>query len=368
MIRRWKVFRFFLWRNQTCPLPQNYFPGRRHLCIATVAFAGAPGGGGPAAPAGAPWRPRRPPRRLSRRRETRYPARWFLPPPRWHRKRQTRTHRLRRHRRRPRPQTLDGSLHPPRLRQVQKIPRPLRPPRHGRHRGHEWTGLDRDQGNAAVILDNLIADNKIVPMIVVFPKAMPPPIPPANGTQPLVRPGPAAGRGARPPPGRRTTLLHRAPGVLTGTPPPPPRPGPAAPRRGWRAAAVAAMAGGAAFTTDLLKRHHSLHGIPLLRPHRPRTPRPRAASPWAAARPSTSASPTSTQFAWVGAFSHAPNAQPHRTARSRPRRRQQKAQTLLDLLRRQRHHRRPRHPTTSTRPSSRKRSTTSGTLTSVDTS
>lgn len=39
----------------------------------------------------------------------------------------------------------------------------------GGNENREWTGLGRNQGGAAIILDNLIADKKIVPMIVVFP-------------------------------------------------------------------------------------------------------------------------------------------------------------------------------------------------------
>ncbi len=39
----------------------------------------------------------------------------------------------------------------------------------GGNENHEWTGLGNNQGGAAIILDNLIADKKIEPMIVVFP-------------------------------------------------------------------------------------------------------------------------------------------------------------------------------------------------------
>jgi len=39
----------------------------------------------------------------------------------------------------------------------------------GGNETHEWTGLGRNQGGAAIVLDNLIADKKIEPMIVVFP-------------------------------------------------------------------------------------------------------------------------------------------------------------------------------------------------------
>jgi len=39
----------------------------------------------------------------------------------------------------------------------------------GGNEKHEWTGMGSSQGRAGVILDNLIADKKIVPMVVVFP-------------------------------------------------------------------------------------------------------------------------------------------------------------------------------------------------------
>ena len=39
----------------------------------------------------------------------------------------------------------------------------------GGNENREWTGTGRNQGGAAIILDNLIVDKKIEPMIVVFP-------------------------------------------------------------------------------------------------------------------------------------------------------------------------------------------------------
>jgi enterochelin esterase-like enzyme len=39
----------------------------------------------------------------------------------------------------------------------------------GGNEKHEWTGMGSNQGRAGVILDNLIAEKKITPMIVVFP-------------------------------------------------------------------------------------------------------------------------------------------------------------------------------------------------------
>ncbi len=56
----------------------------------------------------------------------------------------------------------------------------------GGNETHEWTGMGGNQGRAAVILDNLIADKKIEPMIVVFPNG--------NATTETGRGG---GRGAR---------------------------------------------------------------------------------------------------------------------------------------------------------------------------
>jgi enterochelin esterase-like enzyme len=61
----------------------------------------------------------------------------------------------------------------------------------GGNEGYEWTGMGNNRGRAAVILDNLMADKKIVPMIVVFPNG--------NATAPSGRggaPGGAPGRGA----------------------------------------------------------------------------------------------------------------------------------------------------------------------------
>lgn len=56
----------------------------------------------------------------------------------------------------------------------------------GGNETHEWTGMGGNQGRAAVILDNLIADKKLDPMIVVFPNG--------NATTETGRGG---GRGAR---------------------------------------------------------------------------------------------------------------------------------------------------------------------------
>jgi enterochelin esterase-like enzyme len=39
----------------------------------------------------------------------------------------------------------------------------------GGNEKHEWSGMGSSQGRAGVILDNLIADKKIAPMVVVFP-------------------------------------------------------------------------------------------------------------------------------------------------------------------------------------------------------
>ena len=59
----------------------------------------------------------------------------------------------------------------------------------GGNETHEWTGMGGNQGRAAVSLDNLIADKKIDPMIVVFPKG--------NATTTSTERGGNAGRGGQ---------------------------------------------------------------------------------------------------------------------------------------------------------------------------
>ena len=74
----------------------------------------------------------------------------------------------------------------------------------GGNENHEWTGPGRNQGGAAIILDNLIADKKMVPMIVVFPNgnatapapATPAPAAPAEAA-PAANPGQPGAPGAR---------------------------------------------------------------------------------------------------------------------------------------------------------------------------
>ena len=74
----------------------------------------------------------------------------------------------------------------------------------GGNENHEWTGAGRNQGGAAIVLDNLIADKKMIPMIVVFPNgnatspdgAVPAEAaPPAGQGQPAAPGGRAGGRG-----------------------------------------------------------------------------------------------------------------------------------------------------------------------------
>jgi enterochelin esterase-like enzyme len=73
----------------------------------------------------------------------------------------------------------------------------------GGNEQREWTRHTGDNGAADYILDNLIADGKITPMIVVFPNGNASAPAPARGAQPAAAPGaaPAAGepgaRGAR---------------------------------------------------------------------------------------------------------------------------------------------------------------------------
>ena len=67
----------------------------------------------------------------------------------------------------------------------------------GGNETHEWTGLGRNQGGAAIILDNLNADKKIEPMIVVFPNGNATTTPPGSGRGGAGERGAAPGAGAR---------------------------------------------------------------------------------------------------------------------------------------------------------------------------
>jgi enterochelin esterase-like enzyme len=60
----------------------------------------------------------------------------------------------------------------------------------GGNETHEWSGMGRNQGHVAVVLDNLIADKKIEPMIVVLPNG--------NATATTGGGGAGAGRGGAP--------------------------------------------------------------------------------------------------------------------------------------------------------------------------
>jgi enterochelin esterase-like enzyme len=67
----------------------------------------------------------------------------------------------------------------------------------------EWYGGGQNQGNAHVILDNLLAEKKIVPMVVIFPNGNATPVAPgmlppaAPTTAPTTAPAGRGGRGAR---------------------------------------------------------------------------------------------------------------------------------------------------------------------------
>ncbi len=63
----------------------------------------------------------------------------------------------------------------------------------GGNETHEWTGPGRNQGGAAAILDNMIADKRIEPMIVVFPNG--------NATTNAAGGGGGGGRGGAAPGG-----------------------------------------------------------------------------------------------------------------------------------------------------------------------
>ncbi|MBN2589764.1 MAG: hypothetical protein JXA96_07870 [Sedimentisphaerales bacterium] len=75
----------------------------------------------------------------------------------------------------------------------------------GGNETHEWTGMGGHQGKAAVILDNLIADKKIEPMIVVFPNG--------NATTTSTGRGDNAGRGGQGR-GRRGNAPAAGPGAM----------------------------------------------------------------------------------------------------------------------------------------------------------
>src|SRR5205823_446420 len=95
----------------------------------------------------------------------------------------------------------------------------------GGNENHEWTGRGGNQGQADIILDNLIADNKIVPMIVVFPNGNAVP----NADRGQGEPGDPNNPGAAPAggaPGGRRGGRGAAPGGATPpTPPAPTAPG-----------------------------------------------------------------------------------------------------------------------------------------------
>jgi enterochelin esterase-like enzyme len=148
----------------------------------------------------------------------------------------------------------------------------------GGNEGREWTG----QGNAAVILDNLIADKKIVPMIVVFPNG--------NAT--------ATGGGARG--GGMGGMGGRAPGAATA-----PATATAPARRGG-GGAIGGDGWGVNFTNDLLKDI-----IPYMEANysvfKDREHRAIAGLSMGGGQTLNIGLTNLDTFAWVGAFSSAPN-------------------------------------------------------------
>jgi enterochelin esterase-like enzyme len=66
----------------------------------------------------------------------------------------------------------------------------------GGNETHEWSGMGRNQGHVAVVLDNLIADKKIEPMIVVLPNGNATAA--VGGAAPAGRGGAPGGRGGAP--------------------------------------------------------------------------------------------------------------------------------------------------------------------------
>ena len=181
----------------------------------------------------------------------------------------------------------------------------------GGNENHEWTGTGNNQGGAAIILDNLIADKKIVPMIVVFP----------NGNA-------SASTGGG---GRGGMMGGRGRGAGTGAMAPAVNPngmfmgamaGPGAGAAGRGAGGRGGMAGGRggggmgggmmgggwgqSFTDDLLKDI-----IPYIESHysvyTDREHRALAGLSMGGGQTLNIALPNLDKFAWVGAFSHAPN-------------------------------------------------------------
>jgi enterochelin esterase-like enzyme len=179
----------------------------------------------------------------------------------------------------------------------------------GGNENHEWTGLGNNQGGAAIILDNLIADKKIVPMIVVFP----------NGNAEANTGGRGAGMmgGGR---GGRGAAAPAAPGVPGAAIAPA---GDAAGRGGMGgmmgggagAGGAGARRGGGgmmgggwgqSFTDDLFKDI-----IPFIESHysvyTDREHRALSGLSMGGGQTLNIALPNLDKFAWVGAFSHAPN-------------------------------------------------------------
>ena len=156
----------------------------------------------------------------------------------------------------------------------------------GGDRGHEWTGTTENQGNAAVILDNLIADKKIVPMIVVFPQGNVVQEPAAAGATPAA--------------------TGRAPAATTTSPAGGPRGRGAGARGGGRPGGFGGW--GTEFTTDLMKDI-----IPYIESHysafTDRDHRALCGLSMGGGQTLNIGLTNLDSFAYLGSFSAAPNAQ-----------------------------------------------------------
>jgi enterochelin esterase-like enzyme len=193
----------------------------------------------------------------------------------------------------------------------------------GGNENHEWTGKGGNQGQADIILDNLIADKKIVPMIVVFPNgnAMPNA---ARGTGEPGGPGggPGAGggrsgRGGGAPGGAMGPVFGDEQLFFTGAPAGGPGTAPeGAPGRGGRGgmggrggrggSPIGGDGWGVNFTNDLIKDI-----IPYMESHysvyTDREHRSIAGLSMGGGQTLNIGLTNMDTFAWVGAFSSAPN-------------------------------------------------------------
>jgi enterochelin esterase-like enzyme len=198
----------------------------------------------------------------------------------------------------------------------------------GGNENHEWTGPNRgSQGQAATILDNLVADKKIVPMIVIFPNGNAT----ANASRGTGEPGgpdgpgdaaPAGGRGGRGGRGEAPGAAPAsAPGAMgpfvdddqlffTNAPGSAPATGRGRGGRGGRGGGGMGGFGGwdAPFTNDLIKDI-----IPFMESHysvfSDREHRALCGLSMGGGQTLNIGLTNMDTFAWVGAFSQAPNTQ-----------------------------------------------------------